>query len=66
MTVTMPSERASFDTQPVQLLFEAEAPILAWDVVPHSEQFVLATSNREQGFPPIDILVNWTATLNQR
>ncbi len=66
MAVIMPSPRASFDTQPVRMLFEAEAPILDWDVVPHSERFLLATSKREHGFPPIDILVNWTATLNQR
>jgi eukaryotic-like serine/threonine-protein kinase len=66
MAAMMPADGSSFEAQPVRMLFEAEAPILAWDVVPHSDRFLVATSKREQGFPAIEILVNWTGTLNQR
>jgi Tol biopolymer transport system component len=66
MAAVLPSDGASVDAPPVRMLFEAEAPILAWDVVPHSDRFLVATSTREQGFPSIDIWVNWTATLDHR
>ena len=55
------SARTAMGSLPARMLFEADAPILAWDVTTDGNRFLLATFTREDGFPPITVIVDWPA-----
>jgi Tol biopolymer transport system component len=66
LSVTLPSAGTVPDVPPARLIMEAESPIKSWDVMPKGDGLLLATSRREEAFPPIGIIVNWLAALNRR
>jgi hypothetical protein len=64
--MTMDATAGTIGRHPARVLFEAEAPILAWDVAAKGDRFLLATYGRADAFPPITVTVNWPAAFGRQ